>query len=187
MFKADPELKDIHVILTSIMMDKDLAFALGAVDYLQKPIDLKQFNQRIHELMSHSYVPKILIVDDDPNSRQIMIKALKKTAITPIEANDGFVAVEILQKSNPLPDLILLDLMMPDMNGFMFINVLQNNPEWSHIPIIVVTSKDLTNEERVALVNSTERVLSKSSNPKDVVASICEQISGRLETTSLKK
>ncbi len=185
-FKSDPELRDIHVILTSIIMDKDLAFALGAVDYFQKPIDLKLFNNRVHELMPDDHVPKILIVDDDINSRQIMIKALKKVAVTPIEACNGFDAIEILQNCKPLPFLILLDLMMPGMDGFMFINVLQDREEWKHIPIIVMTAKDLTNEERVSLVQSTERILSKSSNPKDVIVKICEQINHKLEGSKLE-
>lgn len=186
-FKSDPELCNINIILISVMIDKDLAYAVGATDYFQKPLDIERFKNRIIELMPHDRDLNILIVDDDPNSRQIIIRALKKLSATIIEANNGIEAKEFLLKSKTLPSLILLDLMMPEMDGFGLIDFLQKNDNLRQIPVIVITAKDLTKEERIRLINTTEKILMKTSNIKNIIADICHQINSKLKKINFDK
>lgn len=185
-FKADLELKDISIILISTIIDSGLAFAVGATDYFQKPFEMDKLKDRILGLMPNDRKAKILIVDDDPNSRHIMVRALKKLSVTPIEANNGLEAMEILINSE-LPSLILLDLMMPKMDGFALIDFLQKHAELSKIPVIVITGKDLTKEEKVRLTNTTDKVLQKSSNIKDIIANVCQHINKKIKTINLAK
>lgn len=180
-FKSDSVLKDVKVILISMILDKDLGLALGAIDYFQKPLDFDKIKDRILELLTIDTDSRILVVDDDVNARQIMVRAIKKLSAIPFEAKNGLEALEFLKKTESLPSLILLDLMMPEMDGFTFIHHLQQNEKWSKIPVVVITSKELTYEERVALTNSTERILQKSSNTKDVIMSICQQVNQKLQ------
>lgn len=186
-FKSDQELKKTNIILISKIIDRDLAFAVGATDYFQKPLEMGKFKDRILDLMLNDHKAKILIVDDDPNSRQIMIKSLKTLSASIIEANNGLEAIKILTEGKELPSLILLDLMMPEMDGFGLIDFLQKHEKFRSIPVIVITSKDLTNEERVRLTNTTDKIMQKSSSIKDVISNICQQINHEIEPTDLQK
>jgi len=158
--KADPDLKDIPVVMVSIVGDKAMSYALGAVEALQKPIDRKHLHAVIAR---HAQSPGrlALVVDDDPASRSIARKFLESEKWRVEEAENG---AEGLKKALATGfELILLDLMMPVMDGFEFLRRLrQGDGPSATSPVVVVTAMDLSADERARLMEGTKEIVSKS-------------------------
>lgn len=173
--KSDPGLAKIPVILVSMLLEKDLGFVLGAVDYLNKPVEPKILLEKITNILPRDSIKSILIVDDEADGRQIVRRAVKKMGWKVREAVDGMEAIERIKEE--IPSLILLDLMMPKMDGFGVIKELQKNEEWAKIPIVIVTAKELTEKERDFLMHSSKVVLQKGSDdPNKLMDTITKQI-----------
>jgi adenylate cyclase len=157
--KGDPTLASIPVVLLSIVDQKNRGYALGAADYLVKPVD----RAKLVETLTHvcgSIAGKALLVDDDEVVRRSVRQALEPIGWKVTEAENGQVAVEALTAIRP--DVIILDLMMPKMDGFEFLDELRSRPNWQEIPVVVITAKDLTEEDRVRLNGGVERIIQKS-------------------------
>ena len=161
--KADAETQDIPVIMLTMVDDKNIGFALGAADYMTKPIDrprlssiLKKYRCRDAEGGCH-----VLVIEDDDPTRQLMASLLSREGWHVSEAENGRLALERMEQA--CPDLILLDLMMPEMDGFEFTRRLRERAEWRSVPVVVLTAKDLTEEERLRLRGHAEKVLQKGS------------------------
>ena len=157
--KADPELAGIPVIMITMEDDKNMGFALGASEYMTKPIDRDRLRSILEKYRTGQRRQSILIVEDDAILRALMRRDLEKEGEVVIEAGNGRVALE--RMAGACPDLIFLDLMMPEMDGFEFIAELHKNKEWQTIPVIVVTAKDLTDEDRLRLNGYVEKILLK--------------------------
>ena len=157
--KADPELADIPVIMLTIVDDKGMGYALGAADYLTKPIDWERLPATLRKYQRARPQSPVLVVEDDADLREMMRRTLENEGWAVIEAANGRVALERLIEQRP--ELILLDLMMPEMDGFQFLEEVRTHEEWRSIPIVVVTAKDLTEEDHRRLSASVARVLQK--------------------------
>ena len=159
--KADPELRHIPVIMVTIVDDKNLGFALGASDYLTKPVDRARLVDILNKVRCGSDPCQVLIVEDDEVIRGLMRRMLEDEGWAVTEAMNGRQALDCITLAKP--ELILLDLMMPEMDGFQFISELRTNPMQDHreIPVVVVTAKDLTTEDRVQLNGYVERIIQK--------------------------
>ena len=157
--KADPELADIPVIMLTILDDKSKGYALGASDYLTKPIDRIRLAAVLEKYRSESPPYHVLIVEDEKMSRDEMVSCLEQEGWTISAAENGRVALELMADSKPT--VIVLDLMMPEMDGFQFVDELQAREEWSTIPIVVVTAKDLTRKEHKHLNRQAIQILQK--------------------------
>jgi len=154
--KGDPELAAIPVMIVSMVEEEQLSYALGAAHYLTKPIDYDKLQQILRHYRSN---PTVLLVDDDPATRGMMRRALEKAGWGVAEAENGQVALEALE-AQPA-GVVLLDLMMPVMNGFDVIAELRNRPHLQQIPVIVLTAKDITADDRLRLDGSVKRILQK--------------------------
>jgi signal transduction histidine kinase/CheY-like chemotaxis protein len=163
--KADPELRAIPVIMLSMINDRKRGYSLGAVDYLTKPVD----RELLHRALSHYHNPddvsSVLLIEDDIETRNVMARTLKKAGWEVSEAGDGQEALDIM--ADLQPRLILLDLMMPVMDGFDFLAAMRVRPEWQHIPVIVITAKDLTGDDRDRLAGRVEEVLEKNAYTRE--------------------
>jgi PAS domain S-box-containing protein len=159
--KADTEVSDIPVIMLSIVDDKNLGFALGASDYLTKPIDRDRLVGVLEKYRRDQSSGTVLVVEDDPATRQMLRRVLERERWTVAVAENGRVGLERVAEERPA--LILLDLMMPEMDGFEFVAELHKRTEWRAIPIIVVTAKDLTTEDRLRLRGYVEKILQKGA------------------------
>ncbi len=159
--KADPLLAEIPVIMLTIVDEKGMGFALGASDYLTKPIDRERLVTMLNKYRRNDRLASVMVIEDDPMTRQMMRRALEKEGWLVQEASNGRLALERMGKIQP--DLILLDLMMPEMDGFGFISELNKHPDWSNIPIIIVTAKDITQDDRLRLNGHVERILQKGA------------------------
>ena len=145
--KADPEVSDIPVIMASILDEKNKGFSLGAADFLSKPVQKEYLMKSIRNLIGNKDNLKICLIEDDDSLRFTMREILEKQDVKIIEAENGKIGMSILQNEEIKPDLILLDLMMPVMNGFEFLKVIRET-ELSTIPILVLTGADLSEEEK---------------------------------------
>jgi len=157
--KANPATAEIPVIMMTVVDDRNLGFALGAADYLIKPIDWNRLTKMLEKHCADLSNPEILIVEDDPSTRDVMRRAAEKQGWRVTEAENGRIGLE--RVNHRVPDVILLDLMMPEMDGFGFIEALRRRPEARRVPVIVVTAKDLTAEDRSRLNGQAIEILQK--------------------------
>ena len=159
--KAQPELANIPVIMLTIMEDRDLGFALGASEYLMKPIDRGQLLEVLKKYLRDKPVGQVLVVEDDAVLRGMLRRTLEMEKWTVTAAENGRVALERVKTG--VPSVILLDLLMPVMDGFQFLAELHKREEWRQIPVVVITAKDLSQADRRRLVGQTEKVLEKGA------------------------
>jgi len=164
--KADPDVADIPVIMLTIVDDKNLGYALGASDYLNKPIDRDRL---VTVLAKYRRDLPVLIVDDDASVRQLLRRMLEPEGYTVIEAENGRAALERLREVSP--SAVLLDLMMPEMDGFEFAEEFRRHEGWRAIPIVVVTAKDLTRDDRDRLNGHVQKILQKGTHSREELLS----------------
>ena len=158
--KADPAIADIPVIILTMFDDKEMGFALGASDYMTKPINRDRLVNVLRRHHHGGHQPcQVLVVEDEPSIRQMVRRVLEKEGWTVREAENGRAGLQAVAESKPA--VILLDLMMPVMNGFDFVRELRKNQDWQEIPVVILTAKDLTVEDRQQLKGNVERVLQK--------------------------
>jgi CheY-like chemotaxis protein len=162
--KADPDLADIPVVVVSILDDRGIGFALGATDYLTKPIDRDRLLAILRRYRPDGPTAPILIVEDDPATRDMLRRTLEREGWSIQEAPNGRAGLE--QVAARLPALVLLDLMMPEMDGFAFVDELRRNEAWRELPVIVVTAKELTDEERRRLNGRVKCVIQKGQQSR---------------------
>jgi CheY-like chemotaxis protein/nitrogen-specific signal transduction histidine kinase len=163
--KADPHLCKVPVILLTMVDDKTRGYSLGATDYLTKPIDREQLLNILAGLQIPGEASLVLLVEDDADTRDVMTRILEKAGWEVTKAGNGREALHLLTGIRPA--LILLDLMMPVMDGFDFLLEMRTHAEWQDIPVIVLTAKDLTDEDRHILSGRVEQVLEKGSYSRE--------------------
>jgi len=159
--KADPELENIPVMMISIAGDRDLGYMLGAVECLTKPVDRDKLRQLASQYATPSGGGRALVVDDDEGIRSLFQRALADDGWTVDEAENGAIALDLAGKNRP--DLVLLDLMMPVMDGFEFVMHYRKLEGCAGTPIIVVTAKDLDQNDRDRLLGGVERIVEKGA------------------------
>ena len=170
--KTDPETRHYPVVICSIMEQTDKGFNLGASDYLVKPILEEEIVNAINKLNKDGSIREVMVIDDDPNDLRLIEKILKnhgqyKTILVE-GGRKGWEALSI----NP-PDAIILDIFMPEMDGFTILEKLRENPALREIPVLVVSGGGLTNEQHQQLAEYGQRLIAKGSLKEDeLIASI---------------
>ena len=178
--KADPALAGIPVIMLTIVDDKQMGFALGAADYFTKPIDFQRLHQVLEKYRKAAAPQKVLVIEDDATTREMLRRALEKDGWQVAEAQNGKVGLAKLDGG--VPALILLDLMMPEMDGFEFMEALRRRPDSQHIPVIVITAKDLTEEDRRRLNGGVQRIIQKgAASQRQVLELVRELLAGKTD------
>jgi CheY-like chemotaxis protein len=160
---GDPELASIPVVLVTVNQDRSLGFELGAVAFLNKPVDREELLEVIRRCCPGSVHGAVLVVDDEAEMRELTERTVEKLGFSAVLTSNGRQAIAWLEANAP-PRLILLDLLMPEMDGFGFLERLRTEPEWHDIPVIVVTAKQLTTEERQWLGQITQQVIEKGQS-----------------------
>jgi GAF domain-containing protein/DNA-binding response OmpR family regulator/HAMP domain-containing protein len=175
--KADADLCDIPVVMVTMAPDRGIGLSLGAVDVLTKPVDRARLTALIHRLVRRD--GPVLVVEDDADTREMMRHTIEKLSLSVAEADNGRRALSWLGE-HPVPAMILLDLMMPEMDGFEFLDAIAARAEWREIPVVVVTAKPLTTAERDRLLRQARKVMEKgTASGVDIAAAIGEAVRRR--------
>jgi signal transduction histidine kinase/DNA-binding response OmpR family regulator len=172
--KSDTELAETPIVIVTVLEDRGIAVSLGAAEFLTKPVDRARLAATIRQHVYGSGV--VLVVDDEPESRQIGRRHLERLGWEVAEADNGECALLWLSQ-NPRPAMILLDLVMPGMNGFAFLEEAAKQAEWQDIPIVILTAMPLDAAERALLAGRTLEVIAKGA---DDLAQALRQILVRL-------
>ena len=161
--KGDSDLANTPVIMLTIVDDKSMGYRLGASDYLTKPINR---NRLVAAVRKHAPPPcGVLVVEDDAEMRELLQRFLQNEGWVVVEAQNGREALDRISENKP--ELILLDLMMPTMDGFEFLEELRKHTAWLSIPVLVITAKDLTAEERRRLDGRVNKILQKGAYSRE--------------------
>jgi CheY-like chemotaxis protein len=169
--KSDAELRDIPVIMLTMVDDPVRGFTLGASDYATKPVNRRNLSRILQKYICLHPPCPVLVIDDDLSARALMRSMLEKEGWAVTEASNGIEALESMECERPR--LIFLDLMMPEMDGFAFAAEVGRRPEWRSIPIVVLTSLDLTRDDRARLNGHVETLLRKHGDSRE---SLLEQV-----------
>jgi CheY-like chemotaxis protein len=159
--KGDPQLADIPVVLVSIEDNRSRGYSLGATEYITKPIDRERLISVLKEISSPS-ARRVLLVDDDEIMRESVRRVLEQEQWEVAGASNGRFALQHLAASSP--DVIVLDLLMPEMDGFEFLVEMRRHSEWRDIPVLVLTAKDLSVEDQGRLNGHVDRVMQKNAS-----------------------
>ncbi len=172
--RASPETKDIPVIVVSITEDKTLGCSLGVADWLVKPVNRTQLLNALGTIITadDDKLRRVLVVDDEPATVEQITDILEQHAFSVLKAYGGQEGVDLAIEH--APDVIILDLIMPDMNGFDVVDRLKQHPGTCNIPILVFTAKDVTKEDRQRLWNRVQAISPKSA--KDDLLNELERI-----------
>jgi hypothetical protein len=187
--KSDPAISDIPVIMLTIVEEQEIGFTLGATDYVVKPIEPSRLAALIRkyrkppdlsddddeaeaEEAAHGHV---LVVEDDSMTREMLVRTLTREGWKTTEAENGRIALDRVAEA--VPDLILLDLMMPEVDGFQVIRMLRSHAVWRTIPVVVVTAMELSPEERQFLDGYVSRILQKASySREELLQEVCDLV-----------
>jgi CheY-like chemotaxis protein len=171
--KSDPETRYYPVIICSIIEDLEKGFSLGASDYLVKPILEEDIVNALDKLNTDGSIREVLIIDDNPNDLRLIGKMLTDDGrYKPILADSGQSGWNIIKSGNP-PHAIILDLFMPDLDGFQLLEKLQADKKLREIPTIVISGMEVTVEQKNQLKEFGQRLLTKGSfNEKELLTSI---------------
>lgn len=171
--KEDPELCDIPVVMASVLAERELGLALGAVEFLTKPVDAARLAQIIRA--AGEGASRALVVDDEKTSRDLLRRILVKQGWQVQEAANGRKALEAMRRSRP--NVMLLDLMMPVMDGFETLREMQEDPDLRDVHVIVITARDLSGDELEWLREHAASVVTKDANTRGrLVAALERQI-----------
>ena len=173
--KANPELRDIPVIMVTVAPDRGIGLSLGAAEVMTKPVDRAELTSLLRNLLSRD--GPILLVEDDTATRDTVRNTIERMGLTVAEVTNGRMALSWLAE-NPTPALILLDLMMPEMDGFEFLDTFNSRVDWRHVPVVVITAKQLTNAERGML--SVRTIIEKGDSiDRDIAAAVGKAVGRR--------
>jgi signal transduction histidine kinase/CheY-like chemotaxis protein len=172
--KRDDDLSDIPVIMVTIVDEETRGYALGAAAYLTKPVSREHLKKALTSCHPDHASPRVLVVEDDAHTRGWLSRILRENGWEVAEAENGRVALERLTVAHP--DLVLLDLMMPEMNGFEFLEAIRGREETRHLPVIVLTAADLDEEGHRRLNGSIERILRKRLGGREEVLATLREV-----------
>jgi CheY-like chemotaxis protein len=163
--KADPDLRDVPVVMLTIADERGLGFALGASEFLTKPVDRGRLVSVLERHARRVGDGPVLVVEDDEATRATVRRALSGVGLRIVEAADG--RIGLVASREEAPALVLLDLMMPEMDGFEFLEAFREQEGCADVPVVVLTAKDLTPEDRARLNGAVAQVVEKGAPDRD--------------------
>jgi CheY-like chemotaxis protein len=166
--KSDPATRDLPVVIISMVENRDLGLALGADDYFIKPVDRDRLVDRVRTISARAANggrPRLLVIDDDATVHALLDEDLASHGYAIVNAYSGEEGLRAAV--NGTPDVIVLDLMMPNMSGFEVADALKDDPRTANIPIVVLTSKEISSEDRALLHTKVKGFVHKGSSARD--------------------
>ena len=174
--KAEEGLASLPVILMTLSEDRSQGFALGASDFLPKPIELRKCVERVRRYLPSEGSRNILLVEDDLSLREALARTLEGEGWKTLGAGNGREALALLE-GGWTPQLVLLDLLLPEMDGFQFLEALRESPVWKGLPVVVATGLDLQEDQRQRLASQGVRgVVSKGGVPREELLQVVGEL-----------
>ncbi|MCP4551726.1 MAG: response regulator [Bacteroidetes bacterium] len=177
--KQNNKTAGIPVIIVSVSDNRQTGLALGAVGYISKPVNKKVLISEIFKIGGEN-ASSVLVVDDNNIDLKMATQIIENEGIQTIAANDGYKCIELLKET--VPDVLVLDLVMPQMDGFEVLEKIRNQPETSTLPVIIVTAKDLTTEDRHKLSGTVSSIIKKSGTDRQTLLLEIKKIISELES-----
>jgi CheY-like chemotaxis protein len=177
--KKDPDTRDIPIIVCSILDEDEKGFSLGASDYLVKPVLEEDLLNALDHLNGPAEIHDVLVIEDNDKDLRLMENILRQGQYNPILAHGGHQGWEIL--SHTAPQAVILDLFMPDMDGFTILDKLRTTPELSDIPVVVVSGVELSAEHQKQLADFGQNLLQKSSLSKHELLTMLDKAIKRIK------
>ena len=163
--------------MLTIVDDKNMGFSLGAADYFTKPIDWQRLGNALKKYRGATGPQSVLVIEDDAAVRELLRRGLEKDGWTVREAENGRAGLERLEDG--VPAIILLDLMMPEMDGFSFLEELRRRSGCAAVPVIVITAKDLTVEDHQRLNGEVSRIIQKGTTSTETLLAELRELLAR--------
>ena len=164
--KSDPELKNIPVVIHTVVDNKALAVSLGAESYLTKPVEAERIISVVRGLTGTDS-GEILVVDDNNDFTNFLRSILEKSNFTIYTARNGIEAMEFLHRT--LPSLVFLDLLMPEMDGFEVVEKMYEDEKLKEVPVVVLTAKEVTDKDRAALNSKIRNIVRKEGLTREII------------------
>ena len=181
--KADPQLRDVPVVVVTVVDERNVAMSLGAVDYFLKPVRPEALLARLSQYTFTTKVKqrrvRVLAIDDDPGARALVVNALRPEGFDVVAAASGREALE-LALADP-PELVICDLLMPDMDGYEVVNRLHANDATRDTTILILTGQELTTSDRARLNGKVAAILAKGDDPRPAFAKWLRRAAGAAE------
>ena len=171
--KADPELRQIPIVVVSVIANEHSGKVFGAIDVVEKPLIRESLMEVLNRNLGGAK-GNILVVDDDPDARRIVMASLVEEGMHAEMASNGREAIEMLDRFSP--DLVFLDLVMPEMDGMAFLDHIRADPRHCHLPVVVITGKDLSPYEIRRLTSETRGIIAKTPNLKENLGNTLHRI-----------
>ena len=178
--KKDPTTAHIPVIIVSVSQDRETGIALGAVGYVSKPVDSTRLMNEMRQIIGQMPL-SALVVDDNALDRENLVSILENKGVKTAATENGEACLSRLKTNRP--DVLILDLVMPEMDGFELLERIRSTPEYESLPVIVVTAKDLTATEKIRLEKQTASILLKSPMTPDQLMEKIKKIFEELPET----
>ena len=169
--KNDPHTAHVPVVMVSMVDERRVGYALGAAAYLTKPIDRQRLVQILSGFQRGGQPYHVLLVEDEPDVSDLVRRTLESDGWRVVTASNGREALQALEMDEP-PTAILLDLMMPEMDGFQFLSELDRQERFNDVPVVVITAMDLTRDQRERLEKRVERILQKGAYEREQLIEI---------------
>jgi CheY-like chemotaxis protein/signal transduction histidine kinase/CHASE3 domain sensor protein len=176
--KRNEKTQNVNVIIVSVSSDKETGLALGAIAHITKPVDRDKLLNEIRRL--HANALNIMVVDDNEIDLELISEVLHKQGMKIKKAGSGSQCIELM--TDNIPDVLVLDLMMPDIDGFQVLDFIRNNPKTKSLPVVIVTAKDLTHEDKEFLSGKASSILQKSGTKTNDVLKEIKRIINELES-----
>jgi CheY-like chemotaxis protein len=175
--KDDPDLRHLPVVMITITPDEGRGFQLGATDHLTKPVDRDHLAGLLEKYRADAPALTVLLIDYDAEARDMTRAAIEEEEQDHeiYEAENGRAALDLIEEEDLAPDLVLLDLMMPEMNGFEFIEAVRERELLPDVPVVVLTAKNLTEEDVQRLDGSIEQIIQKGGYTRDGLLEVVQQ------------
>jgi signal transduction histidine kinase/DNA-binding response OmpR family regulator/putative methionine-R-sulfoxide reductase with GAF domain len=165
--KNDPQTADIPIIVLSMLDNRQLGYNLGAAEYLVKPVSRRSLLDRLNQLRVNAALNEALVVEDDLVEQRVLNMALQEAGLHVTSFTSGIEALAWLDDHTP--DVITLDLMMPGMDGFQVLEEIKQRPHLRHVPVLIITAKDILPEERARLNHRIAAIIQKGPAQRDAV------------------
>jgi CheY-like chemotaxis protein len=180
--KKDPATKEIPVIICSIVENQAKGFNLGAVGYLTKPILEEDLIKALNRVNADGNIHDILVVDDDKDDLRLLQKILEEKSSFKVRLANGGVEGLVALQTSP-PQVVILDLFMPELDGFSLLDTMRSDPKLADIPVIIFTAGDLTEEQHTRLSEFSQKMLHKSEFREEELLGSLENVLKKLKTS----